>query len=91
MEFTWRLPNPNTPKLQVVLEVNNRGAVLIHQNKMVKSDGDFMPDENDVDFTFTSVSVFEKGVSKLKEPEYEKLINDQAIVHLAKEVVEYLK
>ena len=50
-----------------------------------------MPDENDVDFTFTSVSVFEKGVSKLKEPEYEKLINDQAIVHLAKEVVEYLK
>ena len=91
LEFTWRLPTPEAPTLQVVLEVNNKGVVRILQNKMVKADGDFVPDENDVDFKFTSLTAFEKGATQLKEPEYDKLTNGQGLVQLAKEVVEYLK
>ncbi len=91
VEFTWRLPHPNTPKLQVVLEVNNRGAVQVHQNKMVKDGTDFVPDEDDIVHKFPTVEVFEKKMFWLNEPEYQKLTNGQALVHLAKEVVEYLK
>ena len=91
LEFTWRLPTPEAPTLQVVLEVNNRGVVRVLLNKMVQFDGDFVPDEDDMDFMFTSLTAFEVGATQLKEPEYKKLTNDQGLVQLAKEVVEYLK
>ena len=92
VEFTWRLPTPEAPTLQIVLEVNSKGVVHVLQNKMVKdSDGDWTADDNDVDMTFNSVSTFERNLSKLQGSEYEKFTGGKSLVKLAKEVVEYLK
>ena len=92
IEFTWRLPHQDAPTLQIVLEVNNRGVVQLHQNNLVQDkDGDYIATEDGVVHKFQNLEVFEKKLSWLKSPEYDKFTNGMALLQLAKEVVEYLK
>lgn len=92
VEFTWRLPFQDQPTLQVVMEINKKGKVHLFQNRMVKQDDDFVPeDDPEIDLTFNTLRLFKKNLNQLPSEEYEKLTMNDGLVKLAENVVEYLK